>query len=41
MADSGIKRHVTKMPALGRTFQLGDLYNYRNDNVVATGKQMQ
>lgn len=24
-----------KMPALGRRFQLGDFYDYRNDNILS------
>ena len=33
----GIERHFTKMAAIGRSFQLGDLYDYRSDNIL-TGK---
>ena len=37
MIDRGIERHFTKMAAMGRRFQLGDLYDYRSDNIL-TGK---
>jgi hypothetical protein len=37
MIDRGIERHFTKMAAMGRRFQLGDLYDYRNDQLL-TGK---
>ena len=30
-----IERHYIKVAALGRRFQLGDLYNHRNDRIVA------
>lgn len=29
-----IERHYIKIAALGRSFQLGDLYNHRNDCIV-------
>lgn len=34
MADRHIDQHVTKMAALGRQFQLGGLYDYRNDTII-------
>ncbi len=35
MADKGLyQRHVTSMAALGRNFQLGDLYNYHQDEII-------
>jgi hypothetical protein len=38
MTDSKpIERHITKMIVLGGRFQLGELYDYRNDNII-TGK---
>ena len=37
MIDRAIERHFTKMAAMGRRFQLGDLYDYRNDQLL-TGK---
>ena len=37
MIDRGIERHFTKMAAMGRRFQLGDLYDYLNDQLL-TGK---
>lgn len=33
-------RYVIKMAALGRHFQVGDLYNYRNDNIILPGIQI-
>lgn len=29
-----IAQHYTKMVVLGGTFQIGDLYDYRNDRIV-------
>ena len=38
MTDSkAIERHITKMIVLGSCFQLGDLYDYRNDSTI-TGR---
>ena len=37
MTEQGIERHFTKMAAIGRSFQLGDFYDYRSDNIL-TGK---
>ena len=35
MTDSkAIERHITKMIVLGGRFQLGDLYDYRNDTTL-------
>jgi hypothetical protein len=34
MTDEGIERHFTKMAAMGRRFQLGDLYDYRTDQIL-------
>ena len=30
-----LEGHVIVMAALGRRFKLGDLYDYRNDHIVA------
>lgn len=35
--SAAIKQHVTKMAAMGRFFQLGDLYDYKKDRAL-TGK---
>ncbi len=41
MADKVFfQRHLKSMAALGRIFQLGDLYNYRQDLII-NGKKMQ
>lgn len=38
-SDSPIMdKHVIKMASLGRRFQLGDLYNYRNDHILEGNK---
>ena len=38
MTDSkAIERHITKMIVLGGRFRLGELYDYRNDNII-TGR---
>ena len=35
MADELIfQKHFVSMRALGRNFKLGDLYNYRNDQIL-------
>ena len=38
MASGGIEQHVIKMAALGRQFQLGGLYDYRNDTIPKGNK---
>jgi hypothetical protein len=39
MTDSkAIERHLNKMAVLGGRFQLGDLYDYRNDSIIAGTK---
>ncbi len=35
MDQETVGRHLTKMNAIGRRFQLGDLYDYRNDQIIA------
>ena len=40
MADQNIingRIEIRKMPALGRCFQLGDVYDYRSDRVIQKG----
>ena len=32
--DKGIEDHCISMAALGRCFELGDFYNYRNDQII-------
>jgi hypothetical protein len=32
--SKAIERHITKMAVLGGRFQLGDLYDYRNDSIL-------
>lgn len=32
--DRGIEDHCISMAALGRCFELGDFYNYRNDQII-------
>jgi hypothetical protein len=39
MTDSkAIERHLNKMAVLGGRFQLGDLYDYRNDTILSGTK---
>jgi hypothetical protein len=38
MTDKAIEQHITKMVVLGGRFQLGDLYDYRNDSILAGTK---
>jgi hypothetical protein len=35
-----IDRHCIKIAALGRRFQLGDLYNYHRNDCIAAGKYL-
>jgi hypothetical protein len=36
MADNkAIERHIIKMVVFGGRFQLGDLYDYRSDSILA------
>ncbi|EFX66159.1 hypothetical protein DAPPUDRAFT_263566 [Daphnia pulex] len=38
-SNKAIERHLTKMVVIGGRFQLGDLYDYRNDSILSDGRK--
>ena len=40
MANLPFKGHFQSMSALGRLFQLGDLYDYHHDQILSAGNSV-